>query len=323
MPTYYQVPIDDPSALRPFLFSLVDELRSDNRLETEGVVLKDNDLELVVGLHGASVFEDGTIVDDIALNMTPIVYEFMGYFPSTTRYDAAPIARGTALWRLMHDHPGGRKPLLAFNAVHMHFDGHWGEIDSDTSSAICPTLDAMEVQSGQTIRWRGQVVELDALDCRHVNMFEVTRLSSMAEMVLGRDRCNSRAPHVVVDGFKQMADQYRMDRTAFLHAISRGRVLVALSFLAYNMVIDNGLMFGNAEKDVLERFIGTMGLSPDHLQWLRRGGFHTGSPGYQLFQPHFERHEVSPFLIEFNDVARDVAIGHLVASCEALALSHV
>ena len=302
---------------------MVEELRSDDRLETEGVVLKDDDLELVMGLHGSSAFEDRAIVDDIALNMTPIVYEFLGYFPSATRYDAAPIAPGTALWRLMHNHPGGRKPLLAVNAVHMHFDGCWSEINSDNSSSICPTLDAMKVQSGQTIRWHGQVVELDALDCRHVNMFEVTRLSSMTEMVCGPDRSNPRAPHVIVDGFKQMADQYRMDRTAFLDAILRGRVLVALSLLAYNMIVDNSLMFGNAENHVLERFIGTMGLSSDHLQWLRRGSFHTGSPGYQLFQPHFESNEVSPFLIEFNEAVRDVAISHLVASYEALALSHV
>jgi hypothetical protein len=321
MTRYYEIPSDHPSALCAFLYAMVDELRADNHLVTDGVVLKDNDLELVFGLHGSSVFQDTTIVDDVALNMTPIVYEFVGYFPEHTRYDAAPIAPGTALWRLMHNHPGGRKPLLAVNAIHMHFDAYWREMDN--SSTVCPTLDAMEVQSGQTIRWRGQVVELDTLDCRHVNMFEVTRLSSMTEMVLGPARGNSRAPHVLVDGFKQMADQYRRDRTAFLQAILRGRVLVALSLLAYNMIVDNSLMFGNAEKDVLNHFIGTMGLSSDHVQWLRRGRFHTGSPGYQLFQPHFERDEVSPFLIEFNDAVRDVAIGHLVSSYEALALSHV
>jgi hypothetical protein len=120
-----------------------------------------------------------------------------------------------------------------------------------------------------------------------------------------------------------MANQYRLDPTAFVEAVRRGRVLVALGILAYNMVVGNNLMFGNSERDVLEPFIETLGLSSHHLQWLRRGSFHTASKAYQLFQPRFERHEVSPFFIEFNEAVREVVVSHRIASYEALALSHV
>ena len=111
--------------------------------------------------------------------MTPIIYEYVDFFPFDKRYHSAVIAPDTILWRLIHNHSNGRKPLLAMNTVAIQFDSYWHQIDMARSQTICPTLEVMGIKSGQTIRLHGEQIALDQLDCRAVNMFEFTRLGSM------------------------------------------------------------------------------------------------------------------------------------------------
>ena len=66
---YYDVPTQESTSIHSFLHALVNDLKTSSVLATDGIILRDNDLEMVIGTPSSLAFKDRAIIDKIALYM--------------------------------------------------------------------------------------------------------------------------------------------------------------------------------------------------------------------------------------------------------------
>jgi hypothetical protein len=318
MTTCVAIPAADYSQTQAFAHNLVMQLKREHTLETEGIVLACGDVEAVIGDYGATVFDNKSIVDDLSLCMTPIVYELIGYLAPGLRYTAVNhIPPKTGLIRILHVQKEQRNPLFAINMFPVGFDGLWSDIEMSRPSSVCPTFELMAVKPDQQITFKGGITDLDMLDLRQVNVLEFSRLGSMLEMVMGKPRTHTLPPEPLVDRFKAVITQYKDDPNTFMRVMLLGRGLLAFAFWLYLIAKENELIFGNLTQGIVDRFVESMGVSPEQqaVQFLEVSHYHDDSPALRVFQPYFDRHRVVPFLIEWKESVQNAT---LHSGCESI-----
>jgi hypothetical protein len=317
------VPAGNATTIETFIRHVAEELCAADVLAHDGLVLRFGDLELVMGDVGSAVFSDPQVVDDITLHMGPLVYERLDYVVPEMRWPViAGLTAGTGLLRVVHTLPDGeRRPLYSVNMVPFRNSGRWRGVDERQPSAIAPTFEFMSIAAGQQITLRGRNLTLDDLDLGSVKIYELSRLASMLEMVMGRHTVTERAPEPTMDRFRGMIAAYQADAGTFIQKMLVGRGLFGIGIALYAMTRQAELIFGNFTPGVVDRFIQALGVDTQRspIQTLTIGHMHRESEVYQTVSTYFESHTVTPFMLETEQEWHVIANGCAVLA-EAMAL---
>jgi hypothetical protein len=324
--TCLDISVGSAAALETFIDQVALELCQSNALKQEGLILRFGDLELVMGDVGSMVFTDSQIVDEIILHMGPLVYERLDYVVPELRWPViAGLSTGTGLLRVVHTLPDGeRRPLYCVNMVPFRSSGRWRGLDDRQPSAIAPTFEFMSIAAGQQITVRGRNITLDDLDLSSVKIYELSRLASMLEMVMGRHSVIERAPEPTMDRFRGMIAAYQTDAATFIQKMLVGRALFGIGIALYAMAGQAELIFGNFTPGVVDRFIQALGVDTQRspIQSLTIGQMHRDSQAYQTVSTYFESHIVTPFMLETEQEWHVIANGCAVLA-EAMELPMV
>jgi hypothetical protein len=258
---------------------------------------------------GARTLDWGVMRD-----VTPMLYELIGYLAPGVRYgDIADLSECCTLVRAV-DRQRGRGergdtlgcPLYAMNLVKLDHDGRWRDIDHERAGAVSPMLQVLSIAPGQRVRIGGHHVALDEIDLGKINVFEATRLSSLAELVFAeRDLTPQSGAPASMGELLRAVGSYRADKEIFRAKLREAKAVFGLAFAACAYLNNIDLLIGSFVPGVVDQFaLDVAGAGADRQAFgvLEVSRYHRGSDAYRMNRNYFERHRVCAFYADARAV---------------------